>query len=89
MKSRLFFREHGHVINTRGGSRLANAAFTLGAITLLLGALAYGHNVDAQAEAQDLFEAGETELQLALHAKNQPARALYLSLGFTELHRDA
>lgn len=38
---------------------------------------------------QDLSAAGETELQLALHAKNQPARALYLSLGFTERHRDA
>lgn len=38
---------------------------------------------------QDLLEAGETELQLALHAKNQPALDLYLSLGFKELRRDA
>ncbi len=37
----------------------------------------------------DLFEAGDTELQLALHAENQPARDLYLSLGFKELRRDA
>ena len=38
---------------------------------------------------QDLFESGETALQLALHAKNQPARDLYVSLGFKDLHRDA
>lgn len=38
---------------------------------------------------QDLFEAGETELHLALNAKNKPALDLYLSLGFREIRRDA
>lgn len=38
---------------------------------------------------QDLFKAGEAELRLALHAKNQPARGLYVSLGFKDLQRDA
>lgn len=38
---------------------------------------------------QDLFEAGETELQLALDAKNQPALDLYRCLGFKALRRDA
>ena len=38
---------------------------------------------------QDLFEAGDTELQLALHARNQTALDLYLGLGFKELRRDA
>ena len=58
MKSRLFFRENGHVIYTRGRGGLANAAFALSAIAVLLGLLAYGHHVDAQAEAQGTFEAG-------------------------------
>ena len=36
----------------------------------------------------DLFEAGDTELELALHAKNQPALNLYWSLGFRERRHD-
>lgn len=36
---------------------------------------------------QDLFEVGETELQLALYTKNQPALDLYRCLGFKELRR--
>ena len=38
---------------------------------------------------QDLFEAGEAQLQLVVNAKNQPALDLYLSRGFKELRRDA
>lgn len=58
MKSRLFFRENGYVINTRSRGVLGNVAFALSAIAMMLGLLAWGHSVDDQAAAYDTYEAG-------------------------------
>lgn len=38
---------------------------------------------------QGLYEAGETQLDLVVHAKNRPALALYLKLGFLPVRGDA
>ncbi len=37
---------------------------------------------------QDLYEAGETQLELVVNARNGPARDLYLSLGFRPIRSD-
>ncbi len=58
MKSRLFFRENGHVIQTRSRARLGDAAFIVLALAVLMGLLAWGAAVDEQAADQASFEAG-------------------------------
>lgn len=57
MHNRHLFREHGQVIRTR--RRMAGPAWPLAACLVLLGLLAWGHAVDAEADAvAQALEAG-------------------------------
>lgn len=62
MKSRLLFRENGHVIRTR--SRVPGFVWPLLACAGLVGLLAWGQHVDDAAEQQDAvanaYQAGRT-----------------------------
>ena len=56
MKSRMFFRENGCVIQTRGTAR--DGLWVVVAVVVLLLLLGWGHRMDRQADDHDQFEAG-------------------------------
>ena len=57
MKSRIFFRENGHVIRTR--SRWAGLAWPVASVACFVGLLAWGEARDADIERQEALAAAQ------------------------------